>query len=183
MSNWGSKMGIVSSFDDIRRVLADEPTEYEKLLEAGNTPYGLRALVEEGRELEGAEKGFRNDRLNKAACKLGSLIASGNLNEDTVKDILLDACQQNGLIRDDGLASFKATIHGGIRKGKQNPRYPANHSMPETQETANTGGKLTLRRASHIKPERVSWLWDGVLAKAPSPSWLATLALGNRRLL
>ena len=72
------------------------------------------------------------------------------------------ACRQNGLAADDGVKSVISTITSGLKKGRENPRYP---NDPLTTEVVHRGGKLVILRASDIQEEKPSWLWDGVLAK------------------
>jgi AAA domain-containing protein len=162
------KSGIVSTYSDVDKILRGEPTEYQLLLDAGNTPWGLKALDLECRILETAEKGYRNQELNRAACQLGSLVSSGNLNEDTVRECLIRACHENGLAiehgKEIGMRSVMATIRSGLTKGKQNPRYPKD-DLPEPQAPSHNGSKLTLVLASTIRPEEPEWVWPGVLAK------------------
>ena len=144
-----------------RDLLNNSRDIYSELLEMGNTEYGISALIAEIDAVASAKKGFRNEVLNKAACKLGSLVASGQLVQDTVEGNLVQACHLNGLTGDDGgMASVKATIRSGLTKGLQSPRYPANHNAAISPPKG-----LTLTPASNIKPEKIDWLWEGVLAR------------------
>lgn len=138
--------------------------EYNELIELGNTDYGITALLEELDQLEQTGKGFRNAQLNTAACKLGSLVASGELLEDTVENNLIQVCHRNGLIGDDGIHSALATIESGMRKGMQSPRYPV-EKLEESIPKIPSNYKLSLKRTSTIKPEKIDWLWEGFIAK------------------
>ena len=60
----------------------------------------------------------RNDALNKAAFKLGRLVALGVLAEGDVEDALFDAATRNGLVADDGEEAVKATINSGLKGGR-----------------------------------------------------------------
>lgn len=82
------------------------------------TAYVLAAVRREHHQVASAMEGTRNDTLNKAAAKLGSLVGAGMLDVDDATDALLDACRINGL--PDGEA--RATIHSGLTYGIAHPR-------------------------------------------------------------
>lgn len=84
--------------------------------------YAQRALVGEIETLRTTGEGSRNDRLNIAAVKLGSLVASGLLDEVEVKRELTDAALAIGLERDE----VEATLRSGLSYGKANPRDLSN---------------------------------------------------------
>jgi len=110
----------------------------------------------------GSQKaGRRNTLLNDVACKAGSLIASGHLNESDAVLAMIDACKSNGLVRDDGMSQVRATIRSGIKAGKQNPRYPEMEALDD----ATSRGVLTYQMASAYTAEAVPWLWEPILVK------------------
>jgi hypothetical protein len=74
------------------------------------------------RELSITGKGGRNTAVYTAALKIGSFIVGAGLDQARATAMLLDACNHNGLIKDDGERSVLATIHSGIRNGKARPR-------------------------------------------------------------
>lgn len=82
------------------------------------TAYVLAAVRSEHEIVSSAGEGSRNDTLNKAAVKLGSLVGAGILAEDDARDALLDACRCNGLPESEA----RATIHSGLTYGKAHPR-------------------------------------------------------------
>ena len=84
--------------------------------------YGLAALDGEVAALAAVAPGSRNHALNLASFRLFQLVAGGELDGDAVAERLVDACQCNGLIADDGLASVLATIRSGRCAGLQHPR-------------------------------------------------------------
>lgn len=84
--------------------------------------YAQRALWGEVDALRATGEGNRNDRLNIAAVKLGSLVASGLLDEVEVKRELTDAALAIGLERDE----VEATLRSGLSYGKANPRDLSN---------------------------------------------------------
>lgn len=83
--------------------------------------YGRAALRGEARALARAEVGERNDRLNRAAFRLGQLVASGALDAATVRNMLLDVAVGLGL----GEAGAEATIGSGLKAGQNCPRQVA----------------------------------------------------------
>lgn len=85
------------------------------------TAYGRAALDGEVRTLRGTAEGGRNDQLNRSAVNLGTLVASGVLSEDVVRDELTAAALAIGLSR----AETARTITSGLRFGLANPRPPA----------------------------------------------------------
>ena len=162
----GTRYEWIIGLDEPLAALPDSVLKYEKRLSVANdngqtTNYG-RAWFNDVETLSKVASGRRNILLNEVACKAGSLIASGHLEEREARAAMGAACQQNGLTADDGHRSVIATINSGLKKGHQNPRYPLD---PLTTEAVHRGGKLVIVRASEIKEEKPSWLWDGVLAK------------------
>ena len=84
--------------------------------------YGLAALNAEVAALAAVAPGSRNHALNLASFRLFQLVAGGELDEILVAEQLVNACQCNSLIADDGLPSVLATIRSGRCAGLQHPR-------------------------------------------------------------
>lgn len=95
--------------------------------EAGNreAAYASRAIEEEARTLAsmGKDSG-RNIQLNTAAFNLGQLVAGGLLDVGEVRAALVAACEQNGLVKEDGMRTVLATIRSGLSAGARSPRKP-----------------------------------------------------------
>jgi Bifunctional DNA primase/polymerase, N-terminal len=87
-----------------------------------SSPYGLAALDGECRKLAQTIDGNRNGQLNISSLCLHRLVAGGELDRNEVEQRLLQACQANGLLAEDGLAQCRKTIRSGARKGLQYPR-------------------------------------------------------------
>ena len=119
------------------------------------TEYG-RSWFKDIEILAHMTEGMRNNLLNEVACKAGSLIASGHLNEAEAVSAMLEACQRNGL--NDGV---QATIRSGLNTGFKNPRHPVDAPIA----TVSPYAKLILSNLSDIVEKPISWLWRGVLAK------------------
>lgn len=83
--------------------------------------YGTGALRCEAFEVSIC-KVDRNNRLYRAALKLGSLIRDGQLNRDQAERALLDASWACGLSADDGETASFRTIASGINKGMESSR-------------------------------------------------------------
>jgi hypothetical protein len=84
--------------------------------------YGQAALDRECSALSSAPAGQRNAALNLASFRLHQLVAGGELDERDVEDQLIEACEKNGLVADDGLHSVERTIASGRAAGLQHPR-------------------------------------------------------------
>ena len=83
--------------------------------------YAKAALDGCAADLANNPPGARNDALNKAAFRLGTMIARDWIPRDTVEQLLYDAATRNGSIRDDGSHAALATIKSGIEAGKTEP--------------------------------------------------------------
>ena len=83
-----------------------------------------KALAEDAAKLATHGKGGRNNLLNNVAFTLGTMVTPGWITEGEVHSALRSACEANGLLADDGQASFDATFASGMRKGKDEPRPP-----------------------------------------------------------
>lgn len=86
--------------------------------------YGQAALASEIEALRQTPEGERNATLNKAAFCLGQLVGGGVLPRDVIEQELRDACMANGLIADDGVAKYRATLESGLSAGIKQPRRP-----------------------------------------------------------
>jgi hypothetical protein len=84
--------------------------------------YGAAALAGEVDALLAAPRGTRNDSLNRAAFKLGTLVAIGELDETEVMATLLSVAETLGLSGEDGTAQCERTIASGLTAGIDHPR-------------------------------------------------------------
>jgi len=80
--------------------------------------YAVTALEREAALLREARRGTRNDALNKAAFRMGTLVGGGGLDRSSVEEALLDAAVAVGLGQDEA----QATIRSGLGSGIQHPR-------------------------------------------------------------
>jgi putative DNA primase/helicase len=100
--------------------------------------YAIAALESECAALAAATKGSRNHTLNVASVKLFELVAARLLSASEVEDALIQACKANGLVKDDGLTSVRATIKSGASFGIKHPRSVPNNNDDDGK--ANGGG-------------------------------------------
>ena len=87
----------------------------------GASPYGSTAMADEVDAVRRLLVGQRNHGLNRAAFRLGQLVAGGELASAVVHDDLLAAALSTGL----GEREATRTILSGLRAGERLPRHPA----------------------------------------------------------
>jgi hypothetical protein len=105
--------------------MSDGQEKLDELLALRCSNRGVAALAAEVKQLSELGPGDgRNQALNKAACKLGNLVASGELEEGTVFDALIAACDVNGYVAKDGYAAARATLKSGLKAGMRNGARP-----------------------------------------------------------
>ncbi len=80
--------------------------------------YVMAALQSELDAVRKEQKGNRNNRLNRAAFKLGRLVGGGYLSMRDVERELLQAAKHVGLPEDEA----RATMKSGLEAGKKDPR-------------------------------------------------------------
>jgi hypothetical protein len=85
--------------------------------------YARRALGNHCYELRHCPEGQRNTKLNVLSYNMGRLIVRGWIPRDRVETYLLNCCEANGLLADDGLAQCRATIASGINAGMKLPYH------------------------------------------------------------
>jgi Protein of unknown function (DUF3987) len=85
--------------------------------------YATAALEGAVTELAAASSGKRNGTLNAMAFRLGRMIARGWIDEKTVAEALLGACEANQYLREHGHRATMKTIESGIEAGRREP-YP-----------------------------------------------------------
>ena len=77
--------------------------------------YAWKSVCNAWDELRRCRQGSRNATLNGLAYSLGRQIARGWIGRDKVEFWLLRACQENGLVADDGIEQCLATLASGAR--------------------------------------------------------------------
>src|SRR6516225_8442083 len=97
--------------------------------------YAATALNGVVAELAAAPNGKRNETLNAVAFRMGKLTARGWIDEQTVTDALLGACDANKYLREHGHRATMKTIESGIEAGKKEP-HP---DLPDRDDPASGG--------------------------------------------
>jgi hypothetical protein len=109
--------------------------------------YARAALEGEAATLSRVMPGGRNDALNIAAVKSFGFVPQ-YLTASEVNDALVKACEQNGLIKDDGIRSVMATLRSAYKGADPRtppPKGPLKRSPPKAPEKPDgkpEGGKL-----------------------------------------
>ena len=83
--------------------------------------YAAAALDGAAAELSTTSNGKRNQTLNAVAFRMGRLIAREWIDEKTVADALLGACDANKYLREHGHRATMKTIESGIEAGRKEP--------------------------------------------------------------
>jgi hypothetical protein len=83
--------------------------------------YAKVALERNAAELAVARPGGRNNLANAIAFRMGRMVGRGWIDKTKVADALLQACEANGLAKDDGMQAVRATIERGLVAGISKP--------------------------------------------------------------
>lgn len=86
-----------------------------------NAAYAKAALERNAAELAAARPGGRNNLANAVAFRMGRMVARGWIDKTRVADAFLQACEANGLAKDDGMRAVRATIERGLAAGMSHP--------------------------------------------------------------
>ena len=115
-------------------------TAFSKTVEATDgsrgQAYAAAALDGAVAELSAAPNGKRNEMLNAVAFRLGRMIARGWIDEKTVADALLGACDANKYLREHGHRATMKTIESGIEAGRKEP-HP---DLPDREPSSGDDG-------------------------------------------
>ncbi|CAA2143717.1 AAA family ATPase [Hyphomicrobium sp. ghe19] len=128
---------------------------------AETTPYGRSALQQEIAKLSNTTD-HRNNQANKSTFAIGRLVAGGEINAEEAIEGLRNATKENGLYFDEtsgGSNGVEKTLRSAMIAAAKNPRQ---RKEPEPEAPK---GKLKYRVLEDITPEKVDWLWEGILAK------------------
>ena len=81
----------------------------------------------------------RNDKLNKVAFRLGTMVARGWIDRAEVEDKLLVAATGCGLIADDGERATQATLNSGLGDGMKAPHPDLDERKVKSGDKAEAG--------------------------------------------
>ncbi|ACL56972.1 virulence-associated E family protein [Methylobacterium nodulans] len=116
----------------------------------------------------------RNNRLNRAAFQLGTLVGAGVLDAAVATDRLMDAAIACGLVRDKGRDRAMATIESGLTAGAAKPR-----EIPEPPPQQKSGQRRAKARSKGDEDDP-----DGEPAGRPFAAsggdWLGACLLDDR---
>jgi hypothetical protein len=105
--------------------------------------YAAAALQGAAAELSAAPKGKRNQTLNAIAFRLGRMIARGWVDEKSVADALLGACDTNKYRREHGHRATMKTIESGIEAGKKEPHPDLPDRDPSSGDDGTPDSELS----------------------------------------
>src|SRR5215472_4398118 len=101
--------------------------------------YALAALSGCAIELARTAEGGRNEKLNKVAYHMGTMIVRGWIEEAPVIDAFLEACNRNNYLREHGRNGTVKTIRSGITAGHKAP-HP---DLPGREPSGGNGTPLS----------------------------------------
>jgi putative DNA primase/helicase len=137
----------------------------------GGTPYGLQALAEETLEVEGTPEGSRNEALNRAAFRIGRLVAGGEIDRKYAARRLVEAGVAAGLPQDEATRTARSGFFKGLRRPRSAPpRKKAEKKekqVPQPRPIENTDLGNARRLAGRFGHElrhcaALGWFtWDG----------------------
>lgn len=88
---------------------------------AGGTRYGRAALDQEAGAVEATPEGRRNQELNRAAFRIGRLVAGGELDRMFAARRLVEAGLAAGLSKDEAMRTTKSGLVHGLRRPRSAP--------------------------------------------------------------
>lgn len=109
----------------------------------GGGPYGAKAIACEVEHVRSAQEGERNNTLNNAALKLGSLCAGGEI-EDCREDLVL-AAMYAGLSMTEAQNTVDSGWRAGLKKPRMRPAREEEHmtDLPGAAATPAEGRAVT----------------------------------------
>jgi hypothetical protein len=126
--------------------------DFDKLYGGREQKYALAALSGCAIELAGTAEGARNEKLNKVAYHMGTMIVRGWIEEAAVIDALLDACDRNNYLREHGRNATVKTIKSGINAGCKEPHPDLPDRDPSYATQTAAGNVIPLHDSPSIEP-------------------------------
>src|SRR5262245_6883751 len=115
-----------------------EIVRFETKTQRRSKAWATAALDAECARVAAAQPGTRNSTLNEAAFNLFQIVAGGGLDEKEVRDRLLRAAGDCGLIADDGALAAWRTIESAYEAGILQPRTrPGGPALPPQQPSSS----------------------------------------------
>jgi hypothetical protein len=143
--------------EDKKNGKASEPPaivrdDFDRLYGEREQKYALAALSGCAIELAGTAEGARNEKLNKVAYHMGTMIARGWIEEAAVINALLDACPRNNYLREHGHNATVKTIKSGITAGCKEPHPDLPDRDPSYATKTVAGNVILLHDSPSIEP-------------------------------
>jgi putative DNA primase/helicase len=137
-----------------RRKAEAKPATHQGTWVSGDTVYGVQALHEECEALAQTGEGSRNTQLNRAAFRLGQLVAGNELARATVERALSEAAAQAGLPHRE----IERTLRSGLDAGMAEPRS-ASTRLAATAGNDDDGASAAAG-SSHLAEPDVQFVLD-----------------------
>jgi hypothetical protein len=102
----------------------------------GGSRYGLVALEEESLAVAATPEGSRNDALNRAAFRIGRLVAGGELDQMFAARRLVESGMAAGLPYEEALKTVKSGLVQGMRRPRSAPPRRRSRSKGRTETPA-----------------------------------------------
>lgn len=83
--------------------------------------FARAGLARKTRELTAMVEGGRNKALFALGAGLGRFVFHGVLSLEALETAAVSACENNGLLREDGRLAVLATLHSGLARAKNDP--------------------------------------------------------------
>ena len=110
--------------------------DFDSIYGGREQKWAAAALTDLAAELAGmAPETGRNERLYRAAFRLGTMVARGWIDRATVEGRLLDACRANALERDTGADAVRASLRSGLDGGEAVPHPDLDQQTTPGAET------------------------------------------------
>ena len=126
--------------------------DFDKLYGEREQKYALAALSGCAIELAGTAEGARNEKLNKVAYHMGTMIVRGWIEEAAVIDALLDGCARNNYSREHGRNATVKTIKSGINAGCKEPHSDLPDRDPSHVAQTAAANVIPLHDSPSIEP-------------------------------
>ncbi len=123
-------------------------------------PYVRRVWEGVQTDLQSAQRGIRNNELNKAAVKMGHWIGGGCIDRQRVEMELTLIAQNLGL----GDMEIAKTLESGIEAGMKQPSYPPDnkqyqHESKQQTDARHSEGTVSIQRGSTYGRKKIEYLW------------------------
>ncbi|MFM9163388.1 MAG: AAA family ATPase, partial [Methylocystis sp.] len=150
--------------------------EVQEIRLQDNTPrnrgrnYAAKALRTEAERLAGVIIGQRNNTLNEAAFRLGRFCAKQWVSEAEVTQKLIEACQENGLYKENGKEVLQ-TISSGLRAGRKAPaaELKERRQIKESPQAAGDVPIIPESETDRYKSLISGFIFDGDILPKPPP--------------